>query len=168
MKITLLTGKTFDISEAVGMDIKIITSRMGRKLSLHIDAKERRPVLSVPRFCSRKQAIKFVNENMDWIINNLGRLPAVQYFADGEKVDVTVTSGNTDIDDAQVVTSYRLRCLDLSFLYLEEAALDYPRIHRYTACRDGDDTCIRSVCLTEDKSRDRDHENDHYHLRQRS
>ena len=86
MKITLLTGKTFDISEAVGMDIKVITSRMGRKLSLHIDSKERRPVLSVPRFCSRKQAIKFVNENMDWIINNLGRLPAVQYFADGEKI----------------------------------------------------------------------------------
>ena len=83
MKITLLTGKTFDISEAVGMDIKVVPSRMGHKLSLHIDSKERRPVLSVPRFCSRKQAISFVNEHMDWIINSLGRLPALQYFTDG-------------------------------------------------------------------------------------
>ncbi len=83
MKITLLTGKTFDISESVGMDIKVVPSRTGRKLSLHIDSKERRPVLSVPRFCSRKQAISFVTEHMDWIINTLGRLPQLQYFTDG-------------------------------------------------------------------------------------
>ena len=82
MKITLLTGKTFDIAEAVGMDIKVVQSRSSRKLTLKIDEKERVPVLSVPRFCSRKQAINFVNEHTEWIINALNKLPEIKYFAD--------------------------------------------------------------------------------------
>lgn len=83
MKITLLTGKTFDISEAVGMDIKVVPSRSGRKLTLKIDEKERVPILSVPRFCSKKQAVEFVNEHLDWIVKSLNKLPEVKYFADG-------------------------------------------------------------------------------------
>ena len=84
MKITLLTGKTFDIAEAVGMDIKVVQSKSLRKLTLRIDDKERIPVLSVPRFCSRRQAVNFVNEHMDWIVNALNKLPEVKYFNDGE------------------------------------------------------------------------------------
>ena len=84
MKITLLTGKTFDIAEAVGMDIKVVQSRSGRKLTLKIDEKERVPVLSVPRFCSRRQAINFVTEHTDWIIKSLNKLPEIKYFAAGE------------------------------------------------------------------------------------
>lgn len=83
MKITLLTGQIYDISEAVGMNIKVIPSRSGRKISLRIDAKERIPVLSVPRFCSRKRAISFVNENMDWLIENLSKIPPQKKFSDG-------------------------------------------------------------------------------------
>ncbi len=85
MKITLLTGRTFDISEAVGMDIKVVNAR-GGKLLLKIDSKERRPVLSVPRFCSRKRAIAFVNDNMEWIIKNLQKLPELKYFSAGETI----------------------------------------------------------------------------------
>ncbi|MBO6282019.1 MAG: M48 family metallopeptidase [Alphaproteobacteria bacterium] len=85
MKITLLTGKTFDISEAFDFDIKIIQSPSSRKLILRIDQKERIPVLTVPKYCSRKRAIEFVNENMDWIINTIGRLPQSRQFCDGEK-----------------------------------------------------------------------------------
>lgn len=85
MKITLLTGKTFDISEAFDFDIKIVQSSSSRKLILRIDNKERIPVLSIPKYCSRKRAIDFVNENMDWIINTLGRLPQNKQFCDGEK-----------------------------------------------------------------------------------
>ncbi len=88
MKITLLTGKTFDIAEAIGMDIKVIQSRSGRKLTLKIDEKERVPVLSVPRFCSRKQAINFVTEHTDWIIKALNKLPEIKYFADGETISL--------------------------------------------------------------------------------
>ena len=83
MKITLLTGKTFDISESVGMDIKVVPSRSSRRLTLKIDEKERVPVLSIPRFCSQKQAVKFVNEHLDWIVKSLNKLPEVKYFADG-------------------------------------------------------------------------------------
>ncbi|MBQ9270801.1 MAG: M48 family metallopeptidase [Alphaproteobacteria bacterium] len=84
MKITLLTGKTFDIAATVGMDIKVVPSRSCCKLTLKIDEKERIPVLSVPRLCSQKQAVNFVNEHMDWIVKALNKLPEVKYFVDGE------------------------------------------------------------------------------------
>lgn len=84
MKITLLTGKTFDIREAFDFDIKVVQSPISRKLTLRIDAKEHIPVLSIPKYCSRKRAVAFVNENMDWIINSLGRLPQIKKFTDGD------------------------------------------------------------------------------------
>ncbi len=83
MKITLLTGRIFDISEAVGMNIKVVPARTSWKISLRIDHKERIPVLSVPRFCSRKRAINFVQEHMDWLIENLSKLPPIKRFTDG-------------------------------------------------------------------------------------
>jgi len=88
MKITLLTGKTFDISQEIGMDIKVVPSRSGGKLVLRIDSKEHIPVLSVPRFCSRKKAINFVNENMGWLLVNLNKLPKQKKFADGEVISL--------------------------------------------------------------------------------
>lgn len=83
MKITLLTGRIFDISEAVGMNIKVVPARTSWKISLRIDYKEHIPVLSVPRFCSRKRAINFVQEHMDWLIENLSNLPPVKRFTNG-------------------------------------------------------------------------------------
>lgn len=88
MKITLLTGKTFDIKEEVGIDIKVVQSASSRKLTLRIDAKNHIPILSVPRFCSRKKAINFVNENMDWILEGLQKLPESRTFQNGEKVSL--------------------------------------------------------------------------------
>ena len=57
---------------------------MSRKLTLRIDAKEHIPVLSIPKYCSRKRAVAFVNENMDWIINSLGKLPQMKQFTAGD------------------------------------------------------------------------------------
>ena len=88
MKITLLTGKTFDIKEAVGMDIKVVQSANSRKLILHIDNKEHIPVLSIPKYCSRKRAINFVNDNMDWILETLQKLPERKYFSNGETISL--------------------------------------------------------------------------------
>ena len=88
MKITLLTGRIFDIKEAIGMDIKVIPSRSYNKLSLRIDTKERIPVLSVPKFCSRKRAINFVNENMDWILKSLQQIPEQKNFTDNEALSL--------------------------------------------------------------------------------
>ena len=88
MKITLLTGKTFDIKEAVGMDIKVVQTAKSNKLILHIDNKERVPVLSIPKYCTRNRAINFVNENMDWIVESLKKLPKRKYFCDGEIISL--------------------------------------------------------------------------------
>ncbi len=88
MKITLLTGKIFDIKEAIGIDIKIVQSKTSSKLILKIDAKERIPVLSIPKYCTRKRAINFINENMDWIIESLKKLPKIKYFEDKEKISL--------------------------------------------------------------------------------
>ena len=88
MKITLLTGKTFDISSEVGINIKVIPSRSHGKLVLHIDNKERIPVLSVPKYCSRRKAVNFVNENLDWILKALKKLPQSKNFADGDFISI--------------------------------------------------------------------------------
>ena len=88
MKITLLTGKTFDISEAVGMDIKVVQAKGARKLTLRIDSKERVPILSVPKWCSKKHAVGFINEHMDWLIENLSKMPPIKHFTDGMEISL--------------------------------------------------------------------------------
>lgn len=85
MKITLLTGKIYDIKDELGIDIKVVPSRSVRRLILKIDSKERIPVLSVPRFCSRRKAINFVNEHMGWIMTELAKIPETKKFENGDK-----------------------------------------------------------------------------------
>lgn len=88
MKITLLTGKTFDIRQALNMDIKIIKSKKAKRLTLRIDAKERMPVLTVPYRCSSKKAIDFVEEHNQWIKECLAKIPCPKCFEDGEKISL--------------------------------------------------------------------------------
>lgn len=88
MKITLLTGKTFDFSKELGFDIKVKKSSTAKKMVLRIDEKNHCPVFSVPKYCSHRQALKFLKENKDWIVNMLARLPVSKDFADGEKIYV--------------------------------------------------------------------------------
>lgn len=88
MKITLLTGKTFDIEHAFDFNIKIIKSAAAKRLTLRIDAKERVPVLSLPKRCPAKKAVAFVNEHRDWIEENLAQIPVAKRFEDGEKISI--------------------------------------------------------------------------------
>lgn len=88
MKITLLSGKTFDFSKALGFDIKVVKSPTARRLNLRIDERLRRPVLTIPRYCSNRKALAFVEANRDWIRNMLAKLPAGETFADGSTVSV--------------------------------------------------------------------------------
>ena len=69
MKITLLTGKTFDFSKEFDFDIKVKKSSIAKKIVLRIDEKNHCPVLSIPKYCSQKQALAFLKENEDWIVN---------------------------------------------------------------------------------------------------
>lgn len=83
MKITLLTGRTFDFGNDFDFDVKIVKSPLAKRLTLRIDDKNRRPVLTVPKYCSRAKALRFLQEHHDWIVNMLARLPQPQHFDDG-------------------------------------------------------------------------------------
>ncbi len=88
MRITLLTGKTFDLENAFDFAIKINISKQAKRLTLRIDAKEKLPVLTLPPRCSRRKAYEFVMEHKDWIKNNLAKLPQAKFFEDGEQISV--------------------------------------------------------------------------------
>lgn len=86
MKITLLTGKTFDIAREAGIELKVVCSGRAKRLGLRIDSKKRIPVLTVPRFCSRRQALDFINSQKPWIEEHLQKLPEQKQFADGDEI----------------------------------------------------------------------------------
>ena len=86
MKITLLTGRTFDISREAGFDIKVVESARARRLSLRIDTKNRIPILTIPRFCPKSQALAFVKKQKAWIEEKLQKIPEQRYFAAGDKI----------------------------------------------------------------------------------
>ena len=88
MKITLLSGKTFNYSEALGFEIKIVKSATAKKLNLRIDERHRIPILTIPRFCSNRKALNFVEQHRDWIKNTLARLPQHQSFSNGSKISI--------------------------------------------------------------------------------
>ncbi|MBQ8677286.1 MAG: M48 family metallopeptidase [Alphaproteobacteria bacterium] len=146
MRITLLTGKTFDISAEVGMDIKVIRSDKSGKLILRIDTKERIPVLSVPRFCSQRRAVKFVNENMDWILKSLADLPEIKKFSDGETISLfgqNVVISHRPQTKGGVWLENNLLCVsgDAEFLHR--------RVRDYIRRRAGDEFYTRSKVLAE-------------------
>ncbi len=88
MKITLLTGQTFNIQQTLGIDIKIIKSPRAKKLTLRIDSQERRPILSLPPRCSAKRAVEFVRQNMNWIEENLKKIPQSRRFENNETISL--------------------------------------------------------------------------------
>lgn len=88
MKITLLTGKTFDIEKKVGFPIKVVRSMRAKRMSLRIDAKLRLPVLTVPRFASVTGAAAFAQANRQWIENRLAQLAVSRPFADGDVISL--------------------------------------------------------------------------------
>lgn len=88
MRITLLTGKTFDIAKELGFEIKVIKSTHAKRLTLRIDSKERIPVLSLPPRCSGAKAVDFVNEHLDWIEKTLAKIPQAENFAEGETISL--------------------------------------------------------------------------------
>jgi predicted metal-dependent hydrolase len=84
MKITLLTGKTFDIENAFDFDLKVLSAFKYKRLTLRIDTKKAQAVLTMPKFCSKKKAYDFVLSKQDWIIEHLAKIPKTKDFEDGE------------------------------------------------------------------------------------
>lgn len=75
MKITLLTGKTYDIETAVGFPLKVVKSPRAKRLTLRIDQQERLPVLTLPNRCTAKRAVEFVLSYKEWIEQALSKIP---------------------------------------------------------------------------------------------
>lgn len=88
MKITLLSGKTFDFAKALGFEIKVNKSGIAKRLSLRIDERYHLPVLTIPRFCSNKKALAFVEDHRDWIQNMLAKLPQSALFENKTEVSI--------------------------------------------------------------------------------
>ncbi len=89
MKITLLTGKTFEIEkEFADLPLKVVKSTRCRRLLLRIDAKERCAVLSIPPQISSKRAIKFIEENRAWIEAHLLAVPVGRKFTNGDIINL--------------------------------------------------------------------------------
>ena len=86
MKITLLTGKIYNIENEFDFPLEVRKSAKAVRLSLKIDAKKRMPVLTMPIFCSEKRALKFVKEHEVWVQNALLRTPEIRHFENGEKI----------------------------------------------------------------------------------
>lgn len=88
MKITLLTGKTFDIQNAFDFPLTVKTSLRLRRISVRIDHKKRIVVLSMPTWYSKRKACAFIEAHRDWIEEKLFALPHVQDFTDGAQISL--------------------------------------------------------------------------------
>lgn len=88
MKITLLTGKIYNIQEAFDFPLKVVKSPRAKRLTLRIDSKDRLAMLSLPPRCTQKQAVSFVEQHQDWIIESLSKLPKIQKFTSGQKISL--------------------------------------------------------------------------------
>ncbi|MBQ8677461.1 MAG: M48 family metallopeptidase [Alphaproteobacteria bacterium] len=88
MKITLLTGKIYNIQDAFDFPLKVIKSVQAKRLTLRIDSKNRQALLSIPPRCTQKQAINFVSEHQEWIIENLKNLPSKKRFISGQNISL--------------------------------------------------------------------------------
>ena len=88
MKITLLTGRIFDLQRAAGPDVKISISPRAKRLTLRIDAGCRQAVLTLPPHCSQRSVLDFVERHRDWIDNNLRNLPESATFRNGEIISI--------------------------------------------------------------------------------
>ncbi len=112
MKITLLSGKTFEINADLGFDMKIIHPGRSRRLSLRIDKKDRVAVLTIPKYCSRKKAVSFVESHQDWVLDNLRKIPELKNFQNNDvislfgkeyRIEHTNIRGNTRLDKKEQI-----------------------------------------------------------------
>lgn len=88
MKITLLTGKMFDVASKVDYPLEVVRSKSFKRLSLRIDTKKNLPILNVPFFCSVAQAVDFANKYKIWVAKKMLLLPEKKLFTNGETISL--------------------------------------------------------------------------------
>ena len=163
MKITLLTGQTYNIEQEFDFPLKVIKNSRAKKLTLRIDSKERLPVLTVPRYCSQKKAVAFVCSHREWINESLSRIPVAKPFENGETIslfgkNVTITHAperrlGAKLEDGKLLVSGDLEFLHRrvkDFIKKQAQSEFYKRSNRY-ARKLGHK--INSVNIQDSKSR---------------
>lgn len=82
MKVTLLTGKIYDLETAFSFPLCVCTKLGTRRMSVRIDTKKRRAILNLPCLISYKRAYAFVLEHQNWIESELSKIPPEKLFQD--------------------------------------------------------------------------------------
>lgn len=88
MKITLLTGKTFDLEKSFNFDLQVVSGLKYKRLTLRIDSKKRKAILTMPYLCSKKKAYEFIASKQEWIEKHLADLPKTKDFEDKETISL--------------------------------------------------------------------------------
>lgn len=163
MKITLLTGKTYNLENVFNFPLEVHQSPRAARLSLKIDSKRRIPVLTMPIFCSEKQAISFVKKNMVWLQNALSSIPEIKHFENGEKIslfgeNVTIChmsnlSGGTRVENGELLVGGGIEFLHsrVKTYIKKEAKKCFLQISRKMADKLG--VSIKNITIKDTKSR---------------
>jgi hypothetical protein len=74
--------------EALGAPIEVRRHPAARRLTLRVSKTKRAVIVTVPAECRMDEASRFLKNNLDWVRERLGRVPAPIPFADGVKIPV--------------------------------------------------------------------------------
>jgi predicted metal-dependent hydrolase len=72
--------------ETLGAPIEVRRHPAARRLTLRVSKTRRAVIVTVPAECRMEEAGRFLNSNLDWVRERLGRVPAPVPFADGVKI----------------------------------------------------------------------------------
>jgi predicted metal-dependent hydrolase len=72
--------------EALGAPIEVRRHPTARRLTLRVSKTRRAVIVTVPAECRMEEAGKFLKNNLDWVRDRLGRVPAPVPFADGSRI----------------------------------------------------------------------------------
>ncbi len=72
--------------EALGAPIEVRRHPAARRLTLRVSKTKRAVIVTVPEACRMEDAGRFLKNNLDWVRDRLGRVPAPVPFADGARV----------------------------------------------------------------------------------
>ena len=76
----------FEIGADLGFNMKVVHSGRSRRLTLRIDRKDRVAVLTIPKYCSKKKAVSFVESHQDWVLDNLKKIPELKSFQNHDQI----------------------------------------------------------------------------------
>jgi predicted metal-dependent hydrolase len=74
--------------EALGAPIEVRRHPAARRLTLRVSKTRRAVIVTLPAACRMEEAGRFLEGNLDWVRERLGRVPEPVLFADGAKIPV--------------------------------------------------------------------------------